>query len=191
MAGARVVHRVGALGGDGVEALNHFHRQRRIEFLEHAAQGGAHGAGADQQHVDRFFGRGRGAVSHAARIRHDIKSNSDLRIRNSVMNTEGWLLRGHQGGKRRIIRKQQSLQRKKRPDRRILSMMKQACRRRAAVCGSDRVALVRTGKTRRRCCPGPRAGPKSQQKDGDVHSKYQERRFYHRYLPSPGRPDRG
>ncbi|MNM56598.1 hypothetical protein D3C81_677730 [compost metagenome] len=59
VARARVVHRVRTFGGDGIEALDHFHRQRRVEFLEHAAQGGAHGAGAHQQHVDRFFGRGR------------------------------------------------------------------------------------------------------------------------------------
>ena len=59
VARARVVHRVRAFGGHGIEALDHFHRQRWIEFLEHAAQGGAHGAGADQQHVDRFFGRSR------------------------------------------------------------------------------------------------------------------------------------
>jgi len=59
VARTRVVHRVRAFRSHGIETLDHFHRQRRVEFLEHAAQGGAHGAGADQQHVDRLFRRGR------------------------------------------------------------------------------------------------------------------------------------
>src|SRR5450830_401149 len=59
VAGTGVVHCVRAFGRNRIEALIHGNGQRWIQFLEHAAQGSAHGARANQQHIDRFFRRRR------------------------------------------------------------------------------------------------------------------------------------
>ncbi len=57
VAGAGIVHRIRAFGGHLVEALEHLDLQVGLQFGQHGAEGGAHDAGADQDHVDRFVVR--------------------------------------------------------------------------------------------------------------------------------------
>jgi hypothetical protein len=68
-------------------------------------------------------------------------------------------------------------------------VMTHACRRRAAACGSDGVAMVRTRKHGAAAVLALARG--QTHNTAIVYSKYQEQRFYHRYLPLPGRQDRG
>ena len=54
MAGTRVVPRVGALDGARRTQLGDLQLEARVQFLEQHRQGGAHDAGADQQHIHSF-----------------------------------------------------------------------------------------------------------------------------------------